>query len=318
MKRFGLFPRVVLGRIVWEPGRSWTWPVAAVMLTVGLTSFSICAQSQRPPPVPPQLSASGAVGSLSLAVEAAIPQQATLKQAASVSGTEPLRQSYAPTYLPKEVELSKEQVEAIRAATVSQMIAYRETLVNQNKVAAAKDELWLVNARRSSEADQWNRTHTQEVLSQHSYFSMFIFWMVIAIVVVSLALSVHQFMRDSANAEMVMRKLLRMSKPVPASDADSADIASGDQTDRVIAAAAAAAATATTSDSKAIELAIYKTLRAEHTVTVGSSGLQLGTQLVGLVMLCLSMGFFYLYLDKVYPVTFAARAAVAPDTVSKR
>lgn len=217
------------------------------------------------------------------------------------AGADPPRLTYGPQYLPGQVELSKEEVEGIRASVSKQMTAYHDGLAEQNRVAGAKHQLWLEDAKRSHENDQWSRLHTQAVLSRHAFFSMFIFWVVISIVAIALGLTIYQFMKDSANAEMIMRKLLRRPPAPPQVQARDANA----DALKVKAAVAAATAALPSADADETALAIYKLLRAEQKFSLGPSGLQLGTQLVGLVMLGFAMGFFYLYLEKVYPITVA-------------
>lgn len=58
-------------------------------------------------------------------------------------------------------------------------------------------------------------------------------------------------------------------------------------------------------------------IRGQQTLSLNTSGVQLGTQLVGLVILVFAMAFFYLYLDRVYPVTLLEPAKAADAQSSK-
>jgi hypothetical protein len=54
--------------------------------------------------------------------------------------------------------------------------------------------------------------------------------------------------------------------------------------------------------------------RAEQSIEIGKEGMKLKTRLVGLVTLIVSMGFFYLYLVHVYPITVNRDLPVAEET----
>ena len=71
-------------------------------------------------------------------------------------------------------------------------------------------------------------------------------------------------------------------------------------------------------EQRAAALAIYNSLRSENKLTIGTNGLQLGSQFVGLVILGFALAFFYLYLDRVYPITLAQPAPQASAAGSGR
>lgn len=250
--------------------------LAKTLYTFVLVTLAVCARAQGAAP-----------SSDSAASSAAPPGTAT----ASVTPPSGERRTFDPKYLPTQVEFTKEELDAIRAAASRQMIAYHHSLEEANRAAAAKHDLWLQNHRNSYENDRWNREHTQKVLLTHANLSVIIFWVVIVIVAVALGLTVYQFTRDSANVDAVIRRLLRGRRAASAAEGAPADF-----------------------DPAALT-ALLNTLRAENKLTLNLGGVVLGSQFVGLVLLSFAMGFFYLYLEKVYPVTIAdpvlAHAAAA-------
>jgi hypothetical protein len=63
--------------------------------------------------------------------------------------------------------------------------------------------------------------------------------------------------------------------------------------------------------------AVMAAMRSDEKVTLGSTGFTLGTQTVGVLMLVITLGFFILYLERVFPATVLAgyqSAASAPST----
>lgn len=182
---------------------------------------------------------------------------------------------YSPVFLPKELKFTEAQAESITSAAAKQVILYHDALAQQN--ASSKDlytsqsKLWLAK----SEHDKWSYNHTQDVFKRHALYSNFIFWMVISIVASGLALTWYQFIKDSSTLARTLEPyLIGKSKNGPVERIDSATIA-----------------------------ALIEALRTEHSLEVGRDGMKIKTRVVGLMTLVLSMGFFYLYLTHVYPVT---------------
>lgn len=206
--------------------------------------------------------------------------------------------TYQPNFLPREIEFTPQQVDEIRAMVAKQMAAYHASLVQQNLVAAKKHELWLSDATNSNANDTWNRQHMQDVLARHAFFSMLIFWIVIGILAISLGLTIYQLTRNSSHSDLVLKRLLTAVK---ASEAAKITMAAAP-------AEASGALTPPPAPARGdVETLVeaYKLLQPQQTLALGPTGLQLGTQLVGLVLLAFSLAFFYLYLDRVYPVTVA-------------
>jgi len=199
------------------------------------------------------------------------------------------------------------------------MLAYHQSLLEQNRVSGALHEPWLADYKLSYANDQWNRVHTQNVLMDHHFYSQFIFWTVISIVFTAMALTVYQFVKDSALAERASRALLGMNRDAEPGEhpermtAKPQILGLTGQTD--LAAAATAVAAVTNEADRGLALEVLKAVRGQHTVTLGTNGLQLGTQLVGLVILSFALGFFYLYLEKVYPITVAQPSILAAPAV---
>lgn len=242
--------------------------------------------------------------------------------------------TYSPRYLPAEIEFSSGQVDSIRAAAAKQMQNYYEALAEGNRVATQNHALWLENARQSNVEGIWAREHARRVFARHAFYSAFIFWVVIAIVALALVMTLYQFMKDSRNAEQVMRKILR-NEPAPKPDepvdqaaATVAALVAADSIQpldpgaQVPKSAQAPPQPITTRgqltpEQRAAALAIYNSLRSETKVSIGANGLQLGSQFVGLVILGFALAFFYLYLDRVYPITLAQPAPAASAAASK-
>lgn len=209
-------------------------------------------------------------------------------------------------YLPKGSELSKEDETVIRAAVVNEAVEYHKSYMLQNRAAGAKHDLLLADLQNHYDSSKWHREHTHQVLATHATLSVVIFWVVIAIVAISLWLTIHQFTKDSANADAIVRKILHelRDEDVPVGALEVQQQSSSQQT----ASGGIRASMLTT---------LLNIIRGQQTLSLNTSGVQLGTQLVGLVILVFAMAFFYLYLDRVYPVTLLEPAKAADAQSSK-
>ncbi len=190
---------------------------------------------------------------------------------------------YRPEILPNQVRLSDEQVAALRGKIAEQYMQYHQSLIDQNVAAAAGHQLWARRATAQLADDEWHLKNAQEVYANHRMFSSAIFWMVMLIVAVALALTIHQFSRDGALARLVALQILGKHKAA--------------------------------ADPAALEK-LHLALRSNTDATISATGIKLGTQIVGLVILAFAMGFFYLYLVHVYPVTVAQ--PVPPPVAEKK
>jgi len=199
--------------------------------------------------------------------------------------------SYRPRYLPSEVKLSQAQVDEISKKVTEQYLRYHESLVEQNKSAALNQQLWAQRALVSLEDDKWHLEHARGVYKSQSLYSLAIFVTVMLIVIVSLVLTIHQFLRDSSLLEQLANSVHRriVSKRPNGS-------------------------VALTTEELAVINKLADAVRSNTNADIGTTGVKIGTQLVGLAMLAFSMGFFYLYLTHVYPITVAP--PVPPEVVS--
>lgn len=189
---------------------------------------------------------------------------------------------YKPKYLPNEVKLTQTQIDEITQKVSEQYFHYHESLTQQNKAAALGQQLWGQKAEATLADEKWHLEHARSVYRSQSLYSFAIFVMVMLVMLISLALTIHQFVKDSSAldklADTVRNRIARKKS-------------NGSNT-------------LTTEELTAINKladAVRSTTNAEFGVT----GMKIGTQLVGLAMLAFSMGFFYLYLRHVYPITVA-------------
>jgi hypothetical protein len=231
--------------------------------------------------------------------------------------------------VPRRIALTEEQVDQVRSAALQQVLDFHEFNAQRNRISSADLKVEAANRLRSREHDEWSRQHTQKVLAAQQRSNQLIFYSVLAIVGFALLLTVYQFLKDSALAERAAMAILGAngnSKRVNAS-AQTKRIGDGEQeveghrkvldvrrlsipgqgpsaqpiSEETLASIAELAASHP--ESKEVMLEVLKIVKAQHNVTVGPTGIQIGSQVVGLVILAFSLAFFYLYLETVYPVS---------------
>jgi hypothetical protein len=147
---------------------------------------------------------------------------------------------------------------------------------------------------------KWTEQFIQRSYEWHLFSTRLIFFLVIAIVIFGLYITYLQFNRDYHQWSPAHRPSTAPPAPAPA----AAGAGPG-------AAAAAGAADNTLSDAQAAPL------RPVSSIKVGAGGLELSSQVIGLIVLALSFGFFYLYVKEVYPMVENASHAglsTAKDT----
>lgn len=204
---------------------------------------------------------------------------------------------------------------------VEQVTNYHQSLVAQNKAATVGHELWVADQRAAVEHFEWIRKHNRVVFEEQRFFGMVIFWVVIGIVAVSICLTVYQFMRDSRIADASARIALRpLSAPGSRRHAD-ADAPSGEQETTDAATPPQTNAqnddqSQVVDDRREAALRVNEMYRAPHSISLSSTGIQLGSQVIGLAVLAFSLGFFYLYLEKVYPITVAPLVVPSPQSAT--
>jgi hypothetical protein len=251
-------------------------------------------------------------GSLVMPGVGAAPAQPKLPEPAASSGLEARGADdlvYPFVVMPRRITLTDAQVEQVREAAVAHVVSYHEAQAEENRAASANFRRGVGNSVGSDEQDQWLRMHTQAVLGAQHRNSQTIFMVVLFIVFIALALTVYQFVRDSALAQRVAVRLLgSTTKSQARSRADAlaskgaADGAGAQPAFSDAALTAVAKLTAEHPESKDALLDLLKELRPSSSVSLGPNGLQLGSQIVGLVVLTFSLAFFYLYLSHVYPI----------------
>jgi hypothetical protein len=275
--------------------------LCVAILWVGPAAFGLVHANQ--PPSPP-ISASGPSqktpsGATSAASPAAAPASSTFL--------------FRPSYLPREVTLEAQEVAAIRSLVVNQVSKYHESLIAQNKAATVGHELWIADQTAAIAHFEWIRKHNRVVFEEQRFFGVVIFWVVIGIVAISIALTVYQFARDSRIADASALIALR-----PSSDGRRAEGTRVKATETETVKAAAHPQNSKEEQSQILDerreaaLRVSESYRAPHSITLSPTGVQLGSQVIGLAVLAFSLGFFYLYLEKVYPITVAP--LVVPPT----
>lgn len=129
---------------------------------------------------------------------------------------------------------------------------------------------------------QWQRDYARRGWEWHLRSTQFLFVMVMAIVAFGLWLTYKQFTR-----EYVKRK--PVPKPALAPDGASNATAAADEPTTIAAAPAV----------------------APSTLKLGPAGLELTSQVVGLLVLGISVAFFYFYVKEVYPMREVERDTAA-------
>jgi hypothetical protein len=227
--------------------------------------------------------------------------------------------------VPRRIELSQRQVDEVRDSVVKQVTSYHHSLAESNRSAAESHAEEISERAKAYAHSEWNRQHVQQVLSSQHQASQAIFYVVLFIVATALLLTIYQFIRDSALAERASALILgregdltkgrRRSVPSTAMKPELPAVELG-EAERPQESGRAMAPLSETAVLRLTELAaenpqsrdavfeVLKLAKAQHNITFGPTGLQLGSQFVGLVVLSFSLAFFYLYLNNVYPISF--------------
>lgn len=133
-------------------------------------------------------------------------------------------------------------------------------------------EAWQVNTFRH---EIWSRDYRERAYNAHHYYTMLVFCLVCALVLLGMYLSYREFLRD----ERKNRSPRPKSRSVSPENRRSAD-ASTDETRH--------------------EGPVAQDQATEF--QVGASGIKVSSRVLGVLVLSVSMGFFYLYLATVYPI----------------
>jgi cytochrome c-type biogenesis protein CcmH/NrfG len=141
----------------------------------------------------------------------------------------------------------------------------------------AKESISTINTDRDllKRSNEYNFMHQQRSFTWQYYSGIVIFFLVVVIVGMGLVLSYQQFKLNE--------RLVTPVKTTVITDA------ANNTTEQTTSTALAPAAVFTTS-----------------TMEIGKDGLKINTAVIGLIILSLSIAFFFLYLKYVYPVTFVS------------
>ncbi len=178
---------------------------------------------------------------------------------------------YQPRFAPEVITISPEEVASIRAAMISRTLADHQlaTASANEQIARLRYEIQRLDVSKNEDA--WTFEHRRDAYERHAADSVWIFALTLSIVALGLFLTVWQFTREQRAIRTVLRPLTGGKGTV-----DEAAY------------------------RQALEL--LKELRGTTNLKLGSAGVELGTQLIGLVVLAFSLGFFYLFLIHVYPL----------------
>lgn len=178
---------------------------------------------------------------------------------------------YQPRYAPEVITLTPEQVETIRTAAISRTLADHQLATASANEQIARHQYETQQLATIREDETWASQHRRDAYERHAADSVWIFALTLVIVALGLLLTVWQFTREQRAIRTVLRPLTHGKGTV-----DEAAY------------------------RQALEL--LKELRGTTNLKLGSAGIELGTQLIGLVVLAFSLGFFYLFLIHVYPL----------------
>ena len=188
----------------------------------------------------------------------------------------------APQNTPSFSELAKDAVQASssKGAATPGCTGYGEPATQAACEAYAKAAL---------EHQVWVLQYRQRAYEQHHRNSMWVFLLVCALVVLGMYLSLREFNLDSRRREALIAQLSKRLRRVAAGKADDAK--------------------AEAEDSGAGPVT---------TLGIDPTGVKLTSPVLGVIILVVSMGFFYLYLKTVYPINETveppAAAAQAPPS----
>jgi hypothetical protein len=198
-------------------------------------------------------------------------QHGTSPAAPEAATPAPAGRIYAPTFAPPQLTLSSDQLERVRDAVVNRTLADHEMAMSYAKEQISLRQHSIAQLKVSFEEDAWTHAHRRAAFERHAINSQVIFWMTLIIVLLGLLLTIWQFTREQRLLHAVMSPILRKG--------GVADEKSYQQ---------------------AVEL--MRELRGATNLKFGTAGVELGTQIIGLIVLAFSLGFFYLFLAHVYPL----------------
>jgi hypothetical protein len=178
---------------------------------------------------------------------------------------------YQPRYTPEVITLTPQQVESVRNAMISRTLAEHEQAAAFAREQIGRHQYEIQRLRVAKREDAWAFEHRRASYERHAADSVWIFVLTLLIVALGLFLTLWQFTREQRTMRAVLKPLTR---------------AGGEVNEATY--------------KQALEL--LRELRGTTNLKLGSAGVELGTQIIGLVVLAFSLGFFYLFLVHVYPL----------------
>lgn len=143
----------------------------------------------------------------------------------------------------------------------------------------------------------WMLEYRQKTFEAHHVYTMIVFMIVCAMVLLGMYLSYKEFAIGAARRQKLIERLIQRVRRRAGGRPDEAR-AEGDQ-----------------------ELSAEEQAAAATALEIGTSGVKVTSQVLGVIVLVVSMGFFYLYLKTVYPIQESsvppAAAASAPAAEPK-
>jgi hypothetical protein len=169
------------------------------------------------------------------------------------------------------ITLTPQQVESVRNAMIARTLAEHEQAAAFAREQIGRHQYETQRLRVAKREDAWAFEHRRASYERHAADSVWIFVLTLLIVALGLFLTLWQFTREQRTMRAVLKPLTRARGEV-----DEATY------------------------KQALEL--LRELRGTTNLKLGSAGVELGTQIIGLVVLAFSLGFFYLFLVHVYPL----------------
>lgn len=149
------------------------------------------------------------------------------------------------------------------------------------------------------EHQAWMLEYRQRAFEAHHVYTIIVFAIVCAMVLLGMYLSYKEFAIGAARRQRLIERLVQRFRRPGGAKPDEAR-AGGDQ-----------------------DLSAEEKAAAATALEIGTSGVKVTSQVLGVIVLVVSMGFFYLYLKTVYPIQEsnappgAATSAAAPAAEPK-
>ena len=159
----------------------------------------------------------------------------------------------------------------------------------------ATDEARQACARLQKAAydhQSWMLEYRQKAFEAHHVYTIIVFAIVCGMVLLGMYLSYKEFAIGAARRQKLIERLVQRIRRQAAGKPDEAK-AAGDQ-----------------------ELSAEEKAAAATALEIGTSGVKVTSQVLGVIVLVVSMGFFYLYLKTVYPIQESNAPSAAAASAS--